>query len=66
MTAINHKKRKNKNILGGIYENDFPIFIVYLTDLYLQTEKGHQKDEPFGMKVEKMIRILVEDEKMAR
>ena len=41
ITSINQKKRKDQNILGGIYFEDFPTFLVYLTDTYLKYNYEH-------------------------
>ena len=61
-----NKKKKQKNLLGGIEEQDFGTFIIYLTDLFMQQNTESQKDEPFGLKVEKVILKMLEDEKNVR
>ena len=33
-----NKKKKQKNLLGGIEEEDFPTFIIYLTDLIMKQD----------------------------
>lgn len=38
-------------MLGGVYEQDFPTFILYFTDLLLQQDVENKKDEPYGLKV---------------
>ncbi len=60
ITTINQKRKKQRNILGGVYQQDFPTFILYLTDLILQQDMQNKKDEPFGLKVEKVILKLLE------
>lgn len=36
ITTINQKRKKQRNVLGGVYEQDFPTFILYYTDLLMQ------------------------------
>lgn len=43
ISAIN-KKKQSKNVLAGIEEDDFPTFIVYLTDLLWQQDPENKKD----------------------
>lgn len=50
ISNINQKYKKERNVLGGVYEEDFATFILYFTDLLLQQEH-YGKDEPFGLKV---------------
>ena len=61
-----NKKKKQKNLLSGIEEEDFPTFIIYLTDLITRQDTENKKDEPFGNKVEKVILKMLEDEKNVR
>lgn len=65
ISAIN-KKKQSKNVLAGIEEDDFPTFIVYLTDLLWQQDPENKKDEPFGLKVENVILKMLEEEKNVR
>lgn len=66
ITTINQKRKKERNILGGVYEQDFPTFILYFSDLLVQQDTLNKKDEPFGLKVEKVILKLLENEKFAK
>ncbi len=59
ITTINQKRKKEKNVLGGIYEEDFPTFILFFTDLLMQQDAVSKKDEPFGIKVEKVVLRLL-------
>lgn len=51
ITTINQKRKKERNVLGGVYEQDFPTFILYYTDLIMQQDTENKKDEPYGLKV---------------
>jgi len=53
-------------VLGGIYEEDFTVFLLYYTDLLLIFDKSNKVDEPMGVKVEKVILRLLEGENNVR
>lgn len=63
ITTINQKRKKERNVLGGVYEQDFPTFILYYTDLFIQQDRENKKDEPYGLKVEKVLLKMLEGEK---
>ena len=65
MTKINYHKRKERNLLGGIYQPDFGNFLIQLTHVSLLIDNNRQ-DLPFGFHLKSTMRTLLEGETLSK